>query len=59
METEEETDKTEFVFTEFREGSDKMDVEVWGSEYNQKVALKLKGKVTDTVGWKNQRLVKG
>lgn len=42
METEEETDKTEFVFTEFRERSDKMDVEVWGSEYNQKVALERK-----------------
>lgn len=44
METEEEMDKTEFVFTEFREGGDKTDVEVWGSKYNQKVALKIERK---------------
>lgn len=60
VEKEEEMDKIDF-FCSLR--SEKMVtrpmLRVWGSKYSvQKWHSKLKGKVTDTVGWKNQRLGK-
>jgi len=58
VEREEEMDKIDFVFTEFREDGDKTNVEGVGARTVKKWHCKLKGKVTDTVGWK-KRLVSG